>query len=109
MLALALVWVWLNPRVFSPPRRFDSWAARGVLGERFWLDRANRALPDHHLAWGRGLTVVSASGVPFLAYGLWVYDPMAVLLGLALAMGGKVWFVDRMVWLHHELAAAPPP
>ncbi|WP_425052110.1 DUF6653 family protein [Psychromarinibacter sp. S121] len=25
------------------------------------------------------------------------------LAGLALAMGGKAWFVDRMVWLYEDM------
>jgi len=107
-LAAALVWVWANPRLFPPPARQDGWAARGVRGERFWLARHGRALPAHHLAWGRGLTAVAAAGLPFLGYGLWVYDAMAVGLGLALAMGGKAWFADRKVWLCDETERAEP-
>jgi len=106
--AVALAWVWINPRLFPPPARHDTWAARGVRGERLWLDRANNPVPAHHVAWAHGLSAASAAGLPFLAHGLWTYDLAAVGFGLALAMGGKAWFFDRMVWLSDEMARADP-
>ena len=32
--ALALGWIWLNPRLFPAPARLDGWAAAAVMGER---------------------------------------------------------------------------
>ena len=29
-LALLLAWLWLNPRAFPPPRRWDAWMSRGA-------------------------------------------------------------------------------
>src|SRR5690606_2418557 len=47
--ALLVVWTWLNPRAFPPPRSFDSWAAKGVLGERLWIARREGPpLPERH-------------------------------------------------------------
>lgn len=102
------VWTFVNPRAFPPPADFGAWISRGVLGERLWLDRARRAIPAHHLRAGRLATLVAAAGLPFLAWGLWAFDPFATLLGLVLAVGGKAWFLDRMVWLHADLTGTTP-
>ena len=110
--AALLVWTWANPRAFPPPRTYDAWASRAVLGERLFLDRLGRrrrgrALPAHHVRAGQVLTGIAASGLPPLAYGLWTLSLGWTLLGLALTVGGKLWFCDRMAWLHDEAAAAP--
>ena len=113
-LVLLAVWVWLNPRVFPAPERLDSWAARGVLGERLFLDRRARArrgagLPRGQLRALRLLTVVSLLGLFPLAYGLIVFDPWATLFGLTLALGAKLWFVDRCAFLADEVRRRTGP
>ena len=50
--ALALFWVWLNPRLFPEPARFDAWMTKGVMGERVFLENRDN-LPAHHLAAAR--------------------------------------------------------
>lgn len=103
-----IVWTFTNPRAFPQPADFGSWISRGVLGERLFVDRAPRRLPAHHRRAARALTIVAALGLPPLAYGLVVFDPFATLLGLALTMSGKAWFLDRMVWLHADLTGNRP-
>ena len=67
--ALALAWIWWNPRAFPPPARFDHWMSRGVLGERVFL--ANRdALPTHHRRAALWLTWASVPGAVVMAWGL---------------------------------------
>lgn len=102
--ALLVAWTFLNPRAFPPPASLDSWASRGVLGERVWLARKERPVPEHHRVAAHLLTAVSASGLVPLAWGLWTLDPWATVAGVILATGGKLWFVDRMVWLYDETA-----
>ncbi|MEM8553743.1 MAG: DUF6653 family protein [Pseudomonadota bacterium] len=105
VLTLAFIlWAYWNPRAFPVPKRRDTWPALGTFGERVFLDRARRPIPRHHAAWAHGLTVVTALGLAPLVYGLWVYDIWAVLLGLVVSVGGKVWFVDRMVGLYRDMA-----
>ena len=106
-LVLLAVWVFLNPRVFPAPERMDSWAARGVTGERLFLDRRARArrgagLPRGQLRALRMLTLISVLGLVPLGYGLIVFDPWATLFGLTLALGAKLWFVDRCAFLADE-------
>lgn len=106
--ALVLVWNWANPRLFAPPRDYGAWASRAVLGERVWLDRRNRDLPAHHRAWANGLTLASAFGALVWLGGIIAQDPGWTCAGLALTVGPKVWFCDRMVWLHADATGTSP-
>lgn len=98
---LALVWNWLNPRLFAPPASLDSWASRGVLGERIWLNRRDE-VRDHHKSWAVILTCASVPGVVFLVLGLWQLRLDWTIFGMLLAVLPKVWFVDRMVWVYQD-------
>ncbi len=46
--ALAFFWIWVNPRAFGPVADDGAWMARGVLGERLWSERRQRAVPERH-------------------------------------------------------------
>ncbi|MGE0723477.1 MAG: DUF6653 family protein [Alphaproteobacteria bacterium] len=105
-LGLALAWTWINPRLFPPPGSTESWASRAVLGERLWLDRERIAVPRHHRRIPHVLSAVAALGGAILVWGLATLDPWPTLLGLMVAFLGKLWFVDRMVWLHADMQAA---
>ncbi len=105
--ALVLTWTWINPRAFAPPRHFSHWMSRGVLGERSFLARPRAELNPQHIKAARYLTAVSAVGaVPFI-WGLVVLDPVLTIAGMAVTVLGKVWFVDRMVWLHVDQTGIP--
>jgi len=103
-LALALIWTWANPRLFKRPAATDSWAAQGVMGERLFLNRSTVPVPLHHVRMAYWLTGVSALGMVMLIYGLAVLDPGTTIGGLMVTVGGKAWFVDRMVWLYRDTA-----
>ncbi len=105
--AAMVVFLWLNPRLFPPPRSTRSWAARAVLGERVWINRAAVPVPDHHRRMAVILSIVAAAGLPPLIWGVAVYDIALTLFGLAVAMLGKLWFVDRMVWLFDDMKERP--
>lgn len=102
--ALVLLWAWVDPRLFAPPARLDSWAARGVLGERVYLAR-RAEVPRHHRRWAAGLSIATLPGLVVLGVGLWGFRADWVLFGLALGMGPKIWFVDRMAWLYADWLA----
>jgi hypothetical protein len=68
------------------------------LGERVYLHH-RAAVATHHRTAARALAWASASGLVPFGWGLWVYDAGAVLIGILLIEGGKLWFVDRMAWI----------
>ncbi|MEM6490007.1 MAG: DUF6653 family protein [Pseudomonadota bacterium] len=107
LLALA-VWTWINPRAFAPPARMDAWASRAVMGERLWIDRAWHALPAHHVAAAERLTMVQIAACAPLVLGLVMLDWPLAITATALTVGAKLWFLDRMVWLHDDLLATGP-
>ena len=63
----ALLWTWLDPRVFAPPVSFDDRTSKGVLGERVWLNRDVVPVPAHHLRTPNVLSAVGGIGVIFVA------------------------------------------
>jgi len=101
--ALVLIWTWVNPRIFPAPRSLDNWMSQGVLGERIWLARKERPIPAHHARATQALTIASALGALTMLAGLALLDAGLTLAGLVAAMGGKLWFLDRMVWLKADM------
>jgi hypothetical protein len=109
LFAALLLWTWINPRAFPPPAGRDAWMTRGVLGERHWLARDAVPVPAHHRRVPHLLSALAALGVPLLVWGVAMLQVWPTLLGLALAMLGKLWFVDRMVWLQRDMEGGPRP
>lgn len=106
ILALLVLWTWVNPRVFSEPRSMHSWMSRAVLGERLWLARKENAIPQHHARMALVLNSMASLGMLILIWGIWRMDAGLTLAGLSITMGGKMWFLDRMVWLHADMHTA---
>lgn len=102
-LALAIGWTFLNPRLFSAPIGKGTEAAKAVMGERLFLARETSAVPQRHASMAHWLTALSLAGAVVLAYGVIMLDARATLAGLAVAMTGKLWFCDRMVWLYEDM------
>lgn len=107
-IAVLLVWIWLNPRAFPKPASTRSWASRAVMGERVWLNRATTPIPSHHAVWAQVLAGLPILGFPPMVYGLWAFELAWLLLGLAMIIGPKMWFLDRMVWLFDDMAQEKP-
>ena len=105
---VAVLWIWANPRVFAPPSDFGAWASRVTLGERVFLARDVYGVAAHHVRAAHVLSGLSVAGVVPLIYGLIVLSPWATLLGLIATVLPKVWFCDRMVWLHADLTHTVP-
>lgn len=105
---LVLVWTWINPRLFRKPRSTTSWASRAVLGERVWINRRTIPVPRHHHKMAIGLSWLAGSGTLFLIWGIWQLHPWATLMGIVLVYTGKLWFLDRMVWLYEDMKETTP-
>lgn len=108
LVLLAILWVWLNPRIFAPPAHTESWAARGTFGERVFLNRKTVSIPAEYVRWGYGLSAASGIGLLPLIWGLWQLNMPWVVTGLVISMGAKTWFVDRMAQLYDRMQDADP-
>lgn len=51
------------------------------------------------------LNSINGLGLPFLIYGLYHFDFWITVLGTLLIYAGKMWFLDRMVWLFEDMKA----
>ncbi len=105
---LTLLWIWLNPRAFPPPKHTNNWASMGTFGERIYLNRRSEPIPPHHRALCRALPMLSALGLPFWLYGLYSLNIWALALGNLWIIVFKAWFVDRMVWLYLDMKESSP-
>jgi hypothetical protein len=108
VLLLLFAWVWWNPRAFPPPLRWEAWMTRGVLGERLWLARDEMPVPERHRRVPNLLSAVASLGGLVMLWGVVMLEPWPTLAGMAVAMLGKLWFVDRMVWLHQDMGGRTP-
>lgn len=107
-IAIVFVWLWFNPRVFPPPKSTNNWASKAVFGERVWLNRKNVPIPAHHSRAANLLSVLGTIGVPAFLYGIVTQELWPALFGMALTFVGKLWFIDRMVWLYEDMKDATP-
>lgn len=107
-LALIAIWAFINPRAFPPPASTRSWASRAVLGERIYLARATRPIPEHHRVAAQWLAGTGGVGTLVMLAGLVIGSPSFFVAGAVTAFFAKMWFIDRMVWLFDDMARAHP-
>ncbi len=107
LVALALFWIWINPRIFPEAKTTNNWASRGVFGERVWMNRNNIPIPEHHRIMPTILNGVQGFGLFFLIYGLWYFHFWSTLVGLILTIESKLWYVDRMVCIYEDMKDYP--
>lgn len=100
---LAVLWTWLNPRLFGPPESMDRWASKAVLGERVWINRDEEPVPARHRLVPHVLNGVSGTGMLVVVWGVVRLSVWPTLLGAVLVYAGKLWFLDRMVWLYEDV------
>ena len=104
LVALVIIWGWLNPRVFPKPERTDNWMSQGVIGERIWLERSSDPALAHHVAVVKWLTRLSGAGAIVMIVGLALLNLPLAVGGMVTAMIGKLWLLDRMVWVSRDTA-----
>ena len=105
---LVAAWVYVNPRLFTPPKTTRSWGARGVLGERAFLNRKQIPAPKEHIRFAWMTTALAGL---FMAVGFWGYvdgNFWAACAGWFGSVLAKAWFVDRMAWLWADIKDAHP-
>lgn len=106
--ALAILWIWLNPRAFGPVSDDSAWITKGVFGERFWSDRHQNPVPERHRVLPNLLNGASLVGFPFLVWGLVALDPWPTVYGMTFIIGAKLWYIDRMAILYEDIVAKDP-
>jgi hypothetical protein len=106
--ASALLWTWINPRIFKAPQSFDHWTSMAVLGERVWLSRDAVPVPVYHRNVPNILSAASGTGMLFICWGVLVFEPWPAIFGMVVVYLGKLWFLDRMVWLWQDMHDATP-
>jgi len=106
---ILVVWILINPTFFRVPDTFDNWAAKAVLGERLWTRAKDRPVPAHHKLAVQILNGLQTVSGLVLAYGLWRLDLAFTVAGTGFVYLTKMWFLDRMVWIYHDMNAGSPP
>ncbi|KYK33291.1 MAG: hypothetical protein AYK19_14185 [Theionarchaea archaeon DG-70-1] len=106
-IAISVIWMYINPRLFPKPGTTKKWASKGVLGERVWSNRDNIPVPDHHKLLPNILNAVAGVGGIFVIWGVYKLELWPVLMGCSLVYLGKLWFIDRMVWLYEDMKHLP--
>ncbi len=107
-IALLSIWLWLNPRIFPPPRFTHRWASRAVLGERIHVLRFMHPVPVEHTNVVSLLGIGSAVGAIFVVAGLLAGDPFFFIAGGIVVAFFKLWICDRMVWLFDQMSEHVP-
>lgn len=72
------------------------------------MERDRFGVAAHHRRVANAATAFAALGALAMVWGLAVLDPSAAILGALLAVAGKAWFCDRMVWVHADVTGIPP-
>lgn len=104
---LSIIWIWINPRFFSPPINYLNWATQSVLGERAFLAIPPSELPSHHRLLPKILNLISAVGAILIAISLYELNINHLLTGTIVQLGSKLWYLDRMVWLYTDVKSNP--
>lgn len=102
--AVAIIWMFVNPLLFKAPTSTRNWASRTVLGERIWVDRDKVGLPEQFRSRAASLVAnaYSAVGMGILVFGLADLNVLATA-GVLITHGGKAWYLDRVSLLFAEM------
>lgn len=92
----------MNPRIFDKPSHYNSWGSKAVLGERIYIQRKKKNMLGEHKIPIMILTVMQTIGGGLLFYGLWTLNVYVVVYSTTVIYMSKMWFLDRMVWLHAD-------
>ncbi|GAB5557932.1 MAG: hypothetical protein SchgKO_21450 [Schleiferiaceae bacterium] len=104
LLVLSILWMFLNPVFFKKPKSTKNWASRSVMGERVYINRDEVPIPDiHKTPLLNVLNGISGIGLVLAIWGAYELNIWMAILGLALTIIGKSWYLDRMVWLYEDM------
>lgn len=101
-LALVMVWLWLNPRVFPSVDQPTAWASKGIYGERIWATEPAR-VPTHHRRAFRLLAIPGVAGMALAVWGVVTLGVWPTVVGVTLVVLAQLWRIDRLVWMYDGL------
>jgi hypothetical protein len=104
---LSLAWLFFNPVLFKKARSTKNWASKSVLGERVWLNRDKRDIPQHHKTLPSILNGISFIGMLLSIWAIVMLSVWPAIVGMSLVFLGKSWYLDRMVWLYEDMKHVP--
>ncbi|MCG8922841.1 DUF6653 family protein [Lentzea sp. CC55] len=101
--AAVVVWLFVNPRAFPPVREPRGWTARGIYGERVWVQHRDLVTPDHRAVL-RLLVTLGVIGFAMIIWGLIALQVWPTLFGATVVVLAQLWRIDRFGWLweRHE-------
>ena len=100
-IAAVIVWLWLNPRVFAPVENPTGWAAKGIYGEKLWLNGPAAGpgrLPSRAAVPDRG----RRPGLRDPGFGLIMLEVWPTVFIASLIVLGQLWRIDRLGLLFEE-------
>ncbi|MBU4534868.1 MAG: hypothetical protein KKF16_03370 [Euryarchaeota archaeon] len=107
-ITIAIFWTYVNPRIFSKAKTTNNWASKTVMGERVWSKINKIPVPYHHQMVPNILSTISGIGALFIIGGVYSLEIWPLMVGFSLVYYGKLWFLDRMVWLYEDMKYLPP-
>ena len=97
-----IVWTRYNPRIFAKPASYNTWAGKGVFGERIRLHRDKKPVASYHYRPIRLLNLIQVSGLVLMIVWLTILHWWLTIIWIILIYT-KVRFVDRMVRIFEEM------
>ncbi len=108
-IAGVMLWLFLNPHVFSPVPASEGWAAKGIYGERLWLKSRGEDLPSGYRRVLRRLAALGAAGGILLLWGLVELSPWPTLYRATLLILAQLWRIDRLGLLYEAIQHSGAP
>src|SRR5260221_10055751 len=96
-----IIWLWLNPFIFPAVTTPRSWVAKGIFGEKLWLQEAASGPAGYRVAL-RWLLVPALCGGLLVVWGLVQLLVWPTCFGATLIALAQLWRIDR-VGLLYEL------
>lgn len=93
-----VVWLFINPKAFPPVREPLTWAARGIYGERAWVQNRDLVPPDHRKVL-RLLVTLGVVGFGMILWGLIALEAWPTVFGATVVVVAQLWRIDRFGWL----------
>lgn len=101
---LVVIWLYLNVFIFPPIHKPQSWASKGIYGEKLWLGKRSE-LPGHYDTIQKWLIILGLAGMALIGWGLYQLHFWGSLLGAVVLILAQLWRIDRFSTLYDLLAS----